>query len=109
MVHHEDAAGDIGFSHCCKNVGHPCDDGSVAPIALAKQDDAWLRSFSEREQARIVEVDSNDRSSLLLRACHDDSIGFSASPISAACVASWPRSTSQAASPGESGMSMRNL
>src|SRR3954454_10314289 len=76
MVHHEDAAGDVGFSHCCKNVGHPCDHGSVAPIALAKQDDAWLRSFSEREQARIVEIDGNDRSSLLLRACHDDGIGF---------------------------------
>ena len=82
MIDYKDAASNIVFRQRCKNFRHPRDHRRVAPIALAKQDDARFRGLGEREQARVVEIGSDDRSSLQLRPRNNGSIGFMREPDS---------------------------
>src|SRR5437667_5950282 len=80
MIDHKDAASHVGFRQYCENFAHPPDHGGVVPIALAEQDHARLGDLSEREQTRVVQVNRNDGSPLLLRTRHDGNVGFAPEP-----------------------------
>ena len=80
MIHDNDALGNVRFSQCGKNFAHTRDYGGFAPVAIAKQNQARLGGLSEREQARVVEINGDDGSRLLLRPGHDRDIGCTRKP-----------------------------
>ena len=77
-IHHNNALRKIGRPQRLQNLAHACDDFGIAPVAVAEQDQAWVRRLRKRQQPRIVEIGSDDRPAFLFCAPKDFEIGGAA-------------------------------